>query len=265
MNDTLDYMRRDPIHRKYHHDRMTFGIHYAFSENFVLPLSHDEVVHGKGSLLGRMPGDEDQRFANLRAYFAFMWGHPGKKLLFMGQDFAQAHEWNHDAGLDWHLLSEPRHAGVQRLVRDLNRLYRTTPALHELDCDGEGFEWIEADAAEESVYAWVRHARGEAPPVLVACNFTPVGAGAAPPRRARGRALDRAHQLRRRRVRRPRPREPGRRPERSPRTQRPAGFHRDPPAAALDPDLRAGAIATPAPETGAWCSASRTARPWTWT
>ena len=174
MNDTLDYMRRDPVHRKHHHDRMTFGIHYAFSENFVLPLSHDEVVHGKGSLLDRMPGDEDQRFANLRAYFAFMWGHPGKKLLFMGQDFAQAHEWNHDAGLDWHLLCEPRHAGVQRLVRDLNRLYRTTPALHELDCDGEGFEWIEADAAEESVYAWVRHARGEAAPVVVVCNFTPV-------------------------------------------------------------------------------------------
>ena len=174
MNDTLDYMRRDPIHRKHHHHQMTFGIHYAFSENFVLPLSHDEVVHGKGSLLARMPGDEDQRFANLRAYLAFMWCHPGKKLLFMGQDFAQPGEWNHDAGLDWHLLGDPRHAGVQKLVRDLNRLYRTTPALHELDCEGAGFEWIEADAAEESVFAWARLGRGEAAPVVVVCNFTPV-------------------------------------------------------------------------------------------
>ena len=174
MNDTLDYMKRDPIHRRHHHHQMTFGMHYAFSENFVLPLSHDEVVHGKGSILGRMPGDEDQRFANLRAYFAFMWAHPGKKLLFMGQDFAQAREWNHDASLDWHLLGNPRHAGVQRLVRDLNRLYRTTPALHELDCEATGFEWIEADAAEESVYAWLRRGRGDASPVVVACNFTPV-------------------------------------------------------------------------------------------
>ena len=174
MNDTLDYMKRDPIHRRHHHHQMTFGIHYAFSENFVLPLSHDEVVHGKGSILGRMPGDEDQRFANLRAYFAFMWGHPGKKLLFMGQDFAQPGEWNHDASLDWHLLGDPRHAGVQRLIRDLNRLYRTTPALHELDCEGAGFEWIEADAAEKSTYAWLRRGRGEAAPVVVVCNFTPV-------------------------------------------------------------------------------------------
>ena len=174
MNDTLDYMQRDPIHRKHHHHQMTFGMHYAFSENFVLPLSHDEMVHGKGSLLARMPGDEDQRFANLRAYFAFMWGHPGKKLLFMGQDFAQPREWNHDASLDWHLLAEPRHAGVQRLVRDLNRLYRTTPALHELDCEAAGFEWIEANAVEESVYAWLRRGRGEAAPVIVVCNFTPL-------------------------------------------------------------------------------------------
>ena len=174
MNDTLDYMRRDPVYRKHHHRQMTFGIHYAFSESFVLPLSHDEVVHGKGSLLAKMPGDEDQRFANLRAYLAFMWCHPGKKLLFMGQDFAQAREWNHDAGLDWRLLAEPRHAGMQRLVRDLNRLYRTIPALHELDCERAGFEWIEADAAEESVYAWLRRGRGEAAPVLVVCNFTPV-------------------------------------------------------------------------------------------
>ena len=174
MNDTLDYMKRDPVHRRHHHHQMTFGIHYAFSENFVLPLSHDEVVHGKGSILARMPGDDDRRFANLRAYFAFMWAHPGKKLLFMGQEFAQGREWSHDASLDWHLLGEARHAGVQRLVRDLNRLYRSVPALHELDCEGAGFEWIEADAAEESLYAWLRRGRGGAAPVVVVCNFTPV-------------------------------------------------------------------------------------------
>ena len=174
MNDTLDYMRRDPIHRKHHHHQMTFGISYAFSENFVLPLSHDEVVHGKGSILARMPGDEDERFANLRAYFAFMWCHPGKKLIFMGQDFAQPGEWNHASSLDWHLLEEPRHRGVRKLVSDLNHLYRTTPALHELDCEETGFEWIEADAAEESLYAWIRRGRGETAPVVVVCNFTPV-------------------------------------------------------------------------------------------
>lgn len=174
MNDTLDYMKRDPVHRRHHHDQMTFGLHYAFSENFVLPLSHDEVVHGKGSLLTKMPGDDAQCFANLRAYYGFMWGHPGKKLLFMGQDFAQPGEWNHDRSLDWHLLPQPRHAGVQRLIRDLNALYRSTPALHQLDCEGEGFEWIEANAAEESLYAWVRRGQGDTAPAIVVCNFTPV-------------------------------------------------------------------------------------------
>ena len=129
----------DPIHRKYHHNDLTFGLLYAFHENFILPLSHDEVVHGKGSLIGKMPGDRWQRFANLRAYFAFMWTHPGKKLLFMGGEFAQEREWNHDIGLDWQLLDDPLHAGVQRLVRDLNRLYRETPALHRLDCEADGF------------------------------------------------------------------------------------------------------------------------------
>ena len=177
MNDTLDFMRREPIHRTHHHHQMTFGIHYAFSENFVLPLSHDEVVHGKGSLLGKMPGDDFQRFANLRAYYGFMWGHPGKKLLFMGQEFAQRGEWNHDRSLDWHLVSDERHRGVQTLVRDLNRVYRETPALHALDCESHGFGWIEANAAAESVYAWLRRGTGDAPPVVVVSNFTPVERG----------------------------------------------------------------------------------------
>ncbi len=178
MNDTLNYMHHDPVHRRYHHHQMTFGLHYAFSENFVLPLSHDEVVHGKGSLLAKMPGDEEQRFANLRAYFGFMWGHPGKKLLFMGQEFAQPGEWNHNRSLDWHLLDDRRHAGMRALIRDLNRLYRASPALHQLDCEGDGFEWIDANAAEESIFAWVRRGKEGAPPMVVVCNFTPVERGA---------------------------------------------------------------------------------------
>jgi len=148
----LAYMREDPIHRKYHHDRMTFGLIYAFDENFILPLSHDEVVHGKGSLLGRMPGDDWQRFANLRALYAYMYGYPGKKLLFMGNEFAQRREWNHDASLDWHLCDEAPHAGVRRLVQDLNRLYRATPALYELDFDRDGFEWIDWSDRDNSVH-----------------------------------------------------------------------------------------------------------------
>ena len=174
MHDTLDYMSRDPIYRKHHHGQMTFGLVYAFAENFVLPLSHDEVVHGKGSLLGKMPGDRWQKFANLRAYFGFMWTHPGKKLLFMGGEFAQEREWNHDQSLDWHLLGGPAHAGVQRAIRDLNRLYRTLPALHELDCDPGGFQWLDADDASNSVYSFIRRGRGETRPVVVACNMTPV-------------------------------------------------------------------------------------------
>jgi 1,4-alpha-glucan branching enzyme len=173
MHDTLKYMAQDPIHRRWHHDKMSFGLVYAFSEHFVLPLSHDEVVHGKGSILGRMPGDDWQRFANLRAYYGFMWGHPGKKLLFMGQEFAQPTEWDHDRELPWHLLGDARHAGVQRLVRDLNHLYRSEPALHQLDHDPAGFEWIAAGEAETSVYAWVRR-DGRGRPALVVCNFTPV-------------------------------------------------------------------------------------------
>jgi 1,4-alpha-glucan branching enzyme len=173
MHDTLQYMKEDPVHRRWHHDKMSFGLVYAFSENFVLPLSHDEVVHGKGSILGRMPGDEWQRFANLRAYYGFMWGHPGKKLLFMGQEFAQGTEWNHDAELPWWLLQHAPHAGVQRLVRDLNHLLRERPALHRLDGEGAGFEWIDAHDAERSVYAWVRR-DGQGGQVLVVSNLTPV-------------------------------------------------------------------------------------------
>ena len=173
MHDTLEYIQQDPVHRRWHHDKMSFGLVYAFSENFMLPLSHDEVVHGKGSILGRMPGDEWQRFANLRAYFGFMWGHPGKKLLFMGQEFAQGTEWNHDIELPWWLLQHEHHAGVQRLVRDLNKLYREQPALHALDCDGAGFEWIDAHDAERSIYSWVRK-DGRGNQVIVIANMTPV-------------------------------------------------------------------------------------------
>ena len=173
MNDTLSYMSQDPVHRQYHHHQMTFGLVYAFTENFVLPLSHDEVVHGKGSLLGRMPGDEWQRFANLRAYFGFMWAHPGKKLLFMGGEFAQRTEWNAETSLPWHLLDEPLHSGTQRLVRDLNIVYRQQPALHQLDFTPEGFAWIAHDDAKNSVVSFTRHAPGGSFVVAV-CNFTPV-------------------------------------------------------------------------------------------
>src|ERR1044071_4184597 len=174
MHDTLRYMSKDPIHRKYHHNDMTFGLLYAFHENFILPLSHDEVVHGKGSLLGRMPGDRWQRFANLRAYFAFMWTHPGKKLLFMGGEFGQEREWNHDIGLDWQCLGDPLHAGVQRLVRDLNRLYRETPALYQLDSEPDGFSWIDAANGAESVLSYVRRGRDPHELAVIVGNFTPV-------------------------------------------------------------------------------------------
>ncbi len=174
MNDTLSYMKEDPIHRKHHHDKMTFGLHYAFSENFVLPLSHDEVVHGKGSLLAKMPGNEYDKFANLRAYYGFMWGHPGKKLLFMGGEIAQTNEWNHDGSLDWNLLDNKLNLGVQSLIRDLNHFYTSTPALYQMDCKTNGFEWIEENSAEDSVFAWIRHGSNGVPPVLVVSNMTPV-------------------------------------------------------------------------------------------
>jgi 1,4-alpha-glucan branching enzyme len=173
MHDTLNYVSKDPIHRQYHHHDMTFGLLYAFSENFILPLSHDEVVYGKRSLIGKMPGDRWQRFANLRAYFGFMWGHPGKKLLFMGGEIAQEREWNHDRELDWPLLQDPIHAGVQRLVRDLNKLYASEPALHQRDCEPNGFQWTVGDDRANSVFSFVRYAANN-PPVLVVSNMTPV-------------------------------------------------------------------------------------------
>jgi 1,4-alpha-glucan branching enzyme len=174
MHDTLRYMSRDSIYRRFHHDDLTFGLLYAFTENFVLPLSHDEVVHGKGSLLGKMKGDRWQRFANLRAYYGFMWGHPGKKLLFMGGEIAQENEWNHDVSLDWHLLADPMHKGVQDLVRDLNYTYANVSALHELDCESEGFGWLVSDDRDNSVLAFARFNRDRSSIVIVVSNFTPV-------------------------------------------------------------------------------------------
>jgi 1,4-alpha-glucan branching enzyme len=173
MHDTLSYMSKDPVHRRWHHTNLTFGLLYQYSENFVLPLSHDEVVHGKGSLIGKMSGDRWQKFANLRAYYGFMFGHPGKKLVFMGGEIAQWREWNHDGSLDWHLLDEPEHRGIQDLVRDLNQLYRALPPLHELDCDAAGFEWIEANDHENSVLAFLRKGRRSGHVVVVVSNFTP--------------------------------------------------------------------------------------------
>jgi 1,4-alpha-glucan branching enzyme len=173
MHDTLKYLQQDPVFRKYHHSRLTFSIWYAFSENFVLPLSHDEVVHGKGSLIGRMPGDEWQQFAGLRLLYGYMWTHPGKKLLFMGGEFGQRREWHHDESLEWHVLQYPLHAGVQRWVRDLNQLYRATPALHELDFSKAGFAWVDCADADISIISFLRLGSSGAP-VLVACNFTPV-------------------------------------------------------------------------------------------
>ncbi|MFC0711320.1 1,4-alpha-glucan branching protein GlgB [Azorhizophilus paspali] len=173
MHDTLKYMAEDPIHRAYHHDRMTFGLIYAFSERFILPISHDEVVHGKRSLIDKMPGDRWQKFANLRAYLSFMWSMPGKKLLFMGCEFGQWREWSHDHELDWYLLNYDDHQGVQQLVKDLNRLYRREPALHEQDCVPQGFQWLIGDDRHNSVFSWLRRDRGGRP-LLVIANFTPV-------------------------------------------------------------------------------------------
>jgi 1,4-alpha-glucan branching enzyme len=172
MHDTLGYMGRDPIHRRYHHQDITFGLMYAFSENFVLAISHDEVVHGKGSLINKMAGDDWQKFANLRAYYGLMWGYPGKKLLFMGQEFAQRREWSEERALDWDMLQYAPHQGVQAVVRDLNRLYREKPALHARDCEGEGFEWLIVDDAQNSVFAWARKAPGENT-IAVISNMTP--------------------------------------------------------------------------------------------
>jgi 1,4-alpha-glucan branching enzyme len=174
MHDTLEYMKQDPIHRKYHHGQLTFSLIYAFNENFVLPLSHDEVVYGKGSLIGKMPGDDWRQFANLRALYGYMWAHPGKKLLFMGGEFGQRREWTHDGELEWWVAQLPEHAGVRHLLSDLNRIYRGEPALHKIDFSSDGFEWLDIGSAEVSVIAFLRKAPGEGAPLLVACNFTPV-------------------------------------------------------------------------------------------
>ncbi len=173
MHDTLAYAERDPVHRSWHHDELTFGLVYSFSEKFVLPISHDEVVHGKGSLIGKMPGDEWRKFANLRAYLAFMWTHPGKKLLFMGCEFAMPTEWNHDAQLPWHLLEDAKHAGVQRLVRDLNRLLQAEGALHARDTDHTGFDWIVGGDSAGSTFVWQRSGRDGDAPLIIALNMTP--------------------------------------------------------------------------------------------
>jgi len=174
MHDTLEYMKLDPINRKYHQGQLTFSLIYAFNENFVLPLSHDEVVYGKGSLIGKMPGDDWQKFANLRALYGYMWAHPGKKLLFMGGEFGQRREWTHDGELEWWVAQLPEHAGVQHLVRDLNRVYRSEPALHRIDFSADGFEWLDISSADVSVIAFLRKAPGHGAPLLVVCNFTPV-------------------------------------------------------------------------------------------
>ena len=173
MHDSLHYMQQDPVYRAHHHNELSFGLVYAWTERFILAISHDEVVHGKHSLIDKMPGDRWQKFANLRAYLSFMWAHPGKKLLFMGCEFGQWREWNHDQQLDWYLLQYPEHKGVQKLVGDLNRLYRDVPALHDQDDVAQGFEWLIGDDATNSVYAWLRWSKA-GKPLLVVANFTPV-------------------------------------------------------------------------------------------
>jgi len=174
MHDTLKYFQTDPLFRRYHHNQLTFSIWYAFNENFVLPLSHDEVVHGKGSLLGKMSGDEWQQFANLRLLFGYMWTHPGKQMLFMGGELGQKREWQHDESLEWHVLQYPLHAGAQRWVKDLNRLYRATPALYQRDFSGNGFEWIDANDSDDSVLSFIRKGAGPEDLAVIVCNFTPV-------------------------------------------------------------------------------------------
>jgi 1,4-alpha-glucan branching enzyme len=173
----LEYMHLDPIHRRYHHNNITFSLMYAYSENFVLPLSHDEVVHIKGALINKMPGDLWQQFANLRAFFGYMWGHPGKKLLFMGGEFGQWSEWNYKESLDWHMLeppSDPRHKQLQTFVQDLNRIYQQEPALSVLDCDAEGFSWIDCYDSDNSVVSFLRRSKQSEDTLVCICNFTPV-------------------------------------------------------------------------------------------
>jgi 1,4-alpha-glucan branching enzyme len=174
MHDVLDYMLQDPVLRSYHHNQIIFSLLYAFSENFVLPFSHDEVVYGKASMLRKMPGDEWQKFANLRLLYSFMFGHPGKKLLFMGDEFGQWAEWNHDVSLDWHLLANPLHAGLKRWVRDLNTFYRGQTAFHQLDFEAAGFEWVDCKDFQRCVISFLRRGRNPDDQLLFVCNFTPV-------------------------------------------------------------------------------------------
>jgi 1,4-alpha-glucan branching enzyme len=174
MHDILDYMSTDPVFRTYYHNKITFTLMYAFSENFVLPFSHDEVVYGKGSMIGKMPGDDWRKFANLRLLYGYMFGHPGKKLLFMGNEIGQWAEWNHDASLDWHLLQYPFHAGLLRWVRDLNTFYRGQPSLYEVDFDSSGFEWVDCNDTQRSVVSFLRKGSNASDQTLFVCNFTPV-------------------------------------------------------------------------------------------
>jgi 1,4-alpha-glucan branching enzyme len=174
MHDTLEYVQQDPIFRKFHHDKATFRAMYAFSENFILPLSHDEVVHGKGSLLAKMPGDTWQKLANLRLLLGWMYAQPGKKLLFMGGEFGQWNEWNHDGELDWQLLQQEPHRGLRQWIDDLNRTYRREPALHRFDCDPRGFQWIDCRDSDQSVLMFLRKGSAADADFLIACNFTPV-------------------------------------------------------------------------------------------
>ena len=174
MNDILRYFSKEPIHRQYHQNDITFSMLYAFTENFVLPFSHDEVVHGKGSMIGKMPGDDWQKFANLRALYAYMFGHPGKKLLFQGCEFGQWREWTHDESLDWHLCAYPNHEGLKRLVRDLNTLLRGEPAMSHFDADWHGFEWVDCNDAHANTILFLRRSDNPADTLLFACNFSPV-------------------------------------------------------------------------------------------
>jgi 1,4-alpha-glucan branching enzyme len=174
MNDILEYVHLDPIHRRWHHQHLTFSLLYAFTENFILPFSHDEVVHGKGSMLGKIPGDDWQKAATLRALYGYMYAHPGKKLMFMGCEFGQGREWNYDQSLDWHLLDEPLHAGLRHYVKDLNHIYRDEPALHEVDFDGNGFQWIDCTDSDNSVVSFIRRSKDGGKLVLAILNFTPV-------------------------------------------------------------------------------------------
>ena len=174
MNDILQYVTKDPVYRRYDHQHLTFSLLYAFSENFILPFSHDEVVHGKGSMFGKIPGDDWQKGATLRALFGFMYAHPGKKLMFMGAEFGQGREWDHDHSLDWHLLEQPLHAGIRRFVTDLNRVYRSEPALYQVDFEGAGFSWIDCNDSENSVVSLIRRGRDGGAPVIAVLNFTPV-------------------------------------------------------------------------------------------